>query len=78
MEAFLCDTATERLTGHGPSHTQTVVACWQWALNHSRTNWEDPFAYKPERFVEGSKNTKDRVEALQPFSVGPRNCIGRK
>lgn len=55
----------------------TVVSCWQWASNHSTINFEDPFAYKPERWLDENKNSKDRLDAVQPFSVGPRNCIGK-
>ncbi len=47
-------------------------------MNYSTENWEAPMEFKPERFLEGSKNTHDKVEAMQPFSLGPRNCIGRK
>lgn len=57
---------------------QTVVACWQWATNHSSLNFEDPYVFKPERWIDESKNTRDRLDAVQPFSVGPRNCIGKK
>ncbi|TPX17045.1 uncharacterized protein E0L32_012302 [Thyridium curvatum] len=57
---------------------KTYVACWQYAQYHSTANWTEPFEYKPERFLEGSKNPADRHDTLQPFSVGPRNCIGRK
>ncbi|CAK7201696.1 hypothetical protein SEUCBS139899_004405 [Sporothrix eucalyptigena] len=55
----------------------TAVACWQLAMNHNDEYWEDPYMFKPERFLDGTKHEKDRMEALQPFSVGPRNCIGR-
>ncbi|EFX04804.1 cytochrome p450 monooxygenase [Grosmannia clavigera kw1407] len=55
----------------------TSVACWQWAMNYSPVNWEDPNSFKPERFLEGSRNVNDNLDAMQPFSMGPRNCIGR-
>ncbi len=47
-------------------------------MNHTTENWVEPYEFKPERFLEGSKNAHDKVEALQPFSLGPRNCIGKK
>ena len=56
----------------------TAVAVWQYAAYHSSRNWSDPFSFKPERFLEGEKNEKDNLDVLQPFSIGPRNCIGRK
>lgn len=57
---------------------QTTVACWQLAMNHSRENWTEPERFRPERFLDSDLFPNDRREALQPFSVGPRNCIGRK
>ena len=47
-------------------------------MYYSKSNFEDPFTFQPERYAEGGKNKHDKLDALQPFSVGPRNCIGRK
>lgn len=50
-------------------------------MNHSKENWSEPWGFKPERFLGTSKEALEagnRLEALQAFSVGPRNCIGRK
>lgn len=60
-----------------------MVEVQHWSINHSADNWDDPFTFRPERFLEESKddgeeNGKNVLEALQAFSVGPRNCIGRK
>lgn len=55
----------------------TIVACWQWAMYHSTRNWVDPFTFRPERFLPEGKDENDRHESLQPFHVGPRNCIGK-
>jgi cytochrome P450 len=57
----------------------TAVACWQLAMNHADAYWEAPYELRPGRFLDESKSTyaKDRMEAMQPFSVGPRNCIAR-
>ena len=57
----------------------TMVECQQWAMNHSSSHWQDPWSFCPERFLnKRDVNSKDTFEALQPFSVGPRNCIGKK
>lgn len=56
----------------------TVVAVWQYAAYHSAKNWSDPLSFKPERFLEGGRTSDDKMDVLQPFSIGPRNCIGRK
>ncbi|KAL6158808.1 hypothetical protein ACJBU6_02985 [Exserohilum turcicum] len=55
----------------------TVVAVWHWATYHNPAHWTDPFTYKPERFLGDPKYANDRFDVLQPFSMGPRNCIGR-
>ncbi|KAI1269481.1 cytochrome P450 [Xylariaceae sp. FL1019] len=52
----------------------------QWAMNHSPENWAEPWAFRPERFLgtnEEAMEAGNKLEALQAFSVGPRNCIGR-
>lgn len=54
-----------------------MVEVQQWAANHVLENWHDPFVFRPERFLDENKG-RDKVDALQAFSVGPRNCIGRK
>ena len=54
------------------------MAVWQWATYHSENNFKDPFSYRPERFLHDPKYAGDSMEALQPFSLGPRNCVGRK
>ncbi|KAH8880867.1 cytochrome P450 [Thozetella sp. PMI_491] len=55
----------------------TICAAWQWALYHNEKNFQDPFGYHPERFMGDPRFADDKFELLQPFSVGPRNCIGR-
>ncbi|KAL0933325.1 isotrichodermin C-15 hydroxylase [Colletotrichum truncatum] len=55
----------------------TLVEVQQWAANHTKGNWSDPFAFKPERFINRDKESRDNLDALQAFSVGPRNCIGQ-
>lgn len=61
---------------------QSVVAIWQWAINHYSQNWSDPYVFHPERFLDGQEGkdgefASDKRDALQPFSYGPRNCIGK-
>ncbi|RYP71152.1 hypothetical protein DL769_004740 [Monosporascus sp. CRB-8-3] len=69
----------EQIAGHWvPGGTYVEVQ--HWSINHSEDNWEDPWAFKPERFLrdaDGAAASGDRLDALQPFNVGPRNCIGR-
>lgn len=44
---------------------KTMVECQHWSMNHSAENWDDPWAFKPERFLEEIPGNK--LEALQAF-----------
>ena len=49
-----------------------------WAAYHSRTNFKHPWAFIPERWLEGDNTfADDNKDVFQPFSFGPRACIGR-
>ncbi|RYP20696.1 hypothetical protein DL765_002646 [Monosporascus sp. GIB2] len=71
--------AGEHVAGHWvPGGTNVEVQ--EWSINHSEDNWEDPWAFRPERFLrdaDAAAGSGDRLDAHQPFSFGPRNCIGR-
>ncbi|PGH29985.1 hypothetical protein GX50_07258 [[Emmonsia] crescens] len=54
-----------------------VVAIHHWATYHNEKHFADPFAYHPERFLGDPKFANDKREALQPFHIGPRSCLGR-
>ncbi|KAI0398145.1 cytochrome p450 monooxygenase [Xylariaceae sp. FL0594] len=55
----------------------TSVSVWQLAANYSSRNFAKPEEYHPERFLGAPAFAGDDLGAMQPFSVGPRNCIGR-
>ncbi|KAF3015244.1 hypothetical protein E8E14_001181 [Neopestalotiopsis sp. 37M] len=55
----------------------TQVAVWQWAISHNPDHWTKPMEFHPERFLGDPNFKDDKLDAMQPFSVGPRNCIGR-
>lgn len=46
-----------------------------WILQRHQLLWEDPDAFKPERFLPENRKAIDRY-AYIPFSAGPRVCIG--
>jgi hypothetical protein len=48
-----------------------------WASTHSARNFKDPYSFIPERWMD-KKNSTDKLGASNPFSLGPRGCIGRK
>jgi len=51
----------------------TQVSPSIWAVHHDENLWEEPFAFKPERFLG-----KTDANAWIPFSLGPRICIGKR
>ncbi|KAF2846747.1 benzoate 4-monooxygenase cytochrome P450 [Plenodomus tracheiphilus IPT5] len=57
----------------------TSVQCPMYAANYSPLNWKNPALFRPERFMpEGiAEYALDRKAALNPFSFGPRNCLGK-
>lgn len=66
-----------RVAGHDIP-PNTIVGVHQLATNYSTSNFTDPYTFKPERWMPGSSEyANDNRDARQPFSVGPRNCIGK-
>ncbi|KAL6715592.1 hypothetical protein ACLMJK_006553 [Lecanora helva] len=55
----------------------TRVQMSQWAVYQSTANFSQPHRFIPERWLGDEGFSKDQKEAYQPFSVGPRNCIGK-
>ncbi|KAG9668571.1 benzoate 4-monooxygenase cytochrome P450, partial [Aureobasidium melanogenum] len=53
------------------------VAVNQRATYQSSVNFRNPASFVPERFLGDPEYANDNLAALQPFSVGPRNCIGK-
>jgi cytochrome P450 len=60
-----------------PVPAGTAVSVTQYATNHSASNWTDPLSYHPERWLGDERFKADKLDSMQPFSVGPRNCIGK-
>jgi cytochrome P450 len=56
----------------------TLVGIPHYGCFHSPENFKDPDEFIPERSLnEDGRYAHDKREAIQPFHVGPRNCIGR-
>ena len=55
----------------------------QWAIHHNPSNFAQPNAFRPERWLGPDhplydpQFSADKKVAFQPFSFGPRNCIGK-
>ncbi|RYP04569.1 hypothetical protein DL764_004377 [Monosporascus ibericus] len=50
----------------------------QSAVMRSEAIWVDPSRYAPERWLQDPAFAADDKKAYQPFSFGPRNCIGKR
>lgn len=57
---------------------QTRVSLHNWSAYRSELNFKDPDSFVPERWLPNTGYDSDRKEVLQPFSFGPRNCLGKK
>ena len=56
----------------------TLVSVPQYSAYVSERNWTRPDEFIPERWLGAEEFKNDKRSVLQPFHVGPRNCIGRK
>ncbi|KAI5918191.1 cytochrome P450 [Camillea tinctor] len=54
----------------------TRVSVHQTATYRSPANFKNPDQYVPERWLGSPEYKDDNRESHQPFSVGPRNCLG--
>ena len=57
--------------------TKTMVGVNHWAAYRSEDNFRDPETFIPERWLGDPVYADDQRAALQPFHIGPRNCIGK-
>jgi len=51
----------------------SIVTIHATGLHYNPRYWEDPYEFKPDRFL-GNYNK----DAFVPFAVGPRACLGRR
>jgi cytochrome P450 len=48
------------------------------AMYSSPANFKSPESFIPERWLGDPRFADDERTALQPFHVGPRDCLGKK
>jgi cytochrome P450 len=59
---------------------RTDISFSQWSAYRSPFNFSRPNEFIPERWLQSnrtSQSASDKKSTLQPFSFGPRNCIGK-
>ncbi|KAL5872997.1 hypothetical protein ACKVWC_008617 [Pyricularia oryzae] len=55
----------------------TKLDIWQFPLSRNENFFKDADKYVPERWLGDPRYQSDCREASQPFSVGPRDCLGK-
>ncbi|KAI9691639.1 MAG: hypothetical protein M1822_007710 [Bathelium mastoideum] len=55
----------------------TMVSVSPWAAYRSATNFKNPDAFVPERWMGDPAYADDNRQVFHPFGFGPRACIGR-
>src|SRR6185436_15918344 len=59
---------------HVPKHSEVLIS--PWAIQRSSRHYEDPLAFRPERWTHEFERSLPRY-AYIPFSGGPRVCMGQ-
>lgn len=58
---------------------QTFVQVSTLATSLLSSNFHEPETFVPERWFDSDRRfQEDKKHASQPFSIGPRNCVGQK
>lgn len=58
-----------------PEHTSVSVS--SFPTGRSGRNFADPDKFVPERWLGDARYKNDKTQSLNPFSHGPRNCLGK-
>ena len=66
--------ADDEIGGHEVKAGQSILIA-PWVIHRHEKLWDEPDAFRPERFLPETRKTIDRYAWL-PFSGGPRICIG--
>lgn len=55
----------------------TIVAVHHLSTYRHADNFKHPEQFRPERWLGDPEFADDKLDSLEPFSVGPRNCLGK-
>ncbi|KAM5361367.1 hypothetical protein ACJZ2D_013137 [Fusarium nematophilum] len=56
---------------------EEAISVPHWSAYRSERNFAQPDTFIPERWLGDPRFDGDNKSVLQPFSMGPRNCIGK-
>ncbi|XP_013391122.1 cytochrome P450 2J6 [Lingula anatina] len=86
LEVFRLSTVAPLGAPHATSETTnlagytipkgTVIVGDLYRVLHDKNNFEDPYKFKPERWLDGDGKVV-KSDKLIPFSMGPRVCLGK-
>lgn len=55
----------------------TSIAVHQLSTYRQEDNFKHAEQFRPERWLGDPEFNHDKLDAFEPFSVGPRNCLGK-
>ena len=55
----------------------TTIGVHHLATYRSEAHFKHAYEFRPERWLGDPEFKDDHLDALEPFSVGPRNCLGK-
>lgn len=70
------DAVADDRIGPIPIQAGTTVMMCAYAVHRREQYWPNPEGFDPLRFADGEEEARERF-AYFPFSMGPRNCLGR-
>ncbi|XP_048728893.2 steroid 17-alpha-hydroxylase/17,20 lyase-like [Ostrea edulis] len=63
-----------------PVDQNTTVVVNLWTIHHSDKEWDEPFSFKPERFLQPDGSLMSSTDPVRKrmlaFGIGKRSCIG--
>ncbi|XP_056013433.1 steroid 17-alpha-hydroxylase/17,20 lyase-like isoform X2 [Ostrea edulis] len=63
-----------------PVDQNTSIVINAWTIHHSDKEWNDPFLFKPERFLQPDGSLMTSIDPVRKrmlaFGLGKRNCLG--
>ena len=55
----------------------TTIGVHHLSTYRNEDFFRKPYEFHPERWLDDPEFKDDKLDAMEPFSVGPRNCVGK-